>query len=426
MNTTPPILSVNVSDSSGGAARAAYRIHCAVNQYGANSRMLVRDKTLNDETILSVSQFDHPSPIKHIYRYIQNKLKNKAQHYRLDKYPGKEDVFMSDLRSASIHGAFQKIDFDILHLHWINLRFLDLKELQNVHKPIVWTLHDCWPFTGICHYFYDCDRYVKSCGNCPFLHSGKENDLSHQIWKQKKQLYNELDLHIVTPSRWLAEAARKSSLFSEFPVTVIPNPINSVLYSPGEKQQACKVFELDSNKNYVLYGAMNAINDKNKGFIQLIDAIHYYSQTFNEEDFILLVAGAEKPLDGLQTKIKVQYLGAIQDDKKMVAAYRSASVVVVPSLSENLSNTIMEALSCGAPVVAFNVGGNSDMIDHQQNGYLAEPYDSEDLAKGIEWCIKHNEDHHLSNNARKKVEENYSMEIVAKKYMDLYNSIYSQ
>ncbi|MCE5332608.1 MAG: glycosyltransferase, partial [Bacteroidales bacterium] len=212
MNTTPPILSVNVSDSSGGAARAAYRIHCAVNQYGANSRMLVRDKTLNDETILSVSQFDHPSPIKHIYRYIQNKLKNKAQHYRLDKYPGKEDVFMSDLRSASIHGAFQKIDFDILHLHWINLRFLDLKELQNVHKPIVWTLHDCWPFTGICHYFYDCDRYVKSCGNCPFLHSGKENDLSHQIWKQKKQLYNELDLHIVTPSRWLAEAARKSSL----------------------------------------------------------------------------------------------------------------------------------------------------------------------------------------------------------------------
>jgi len=329
---------------------------------------------------------------------------------------------MSDLRSTSIHGAFRKMDFDILHLQWINLRFLNLKELRKLNKPIVWTLHDCWPFTGICHYFYECDRYTMDCGNCPFLHSQNKDDLSYQIWRKKRKYYRGLNLHIVTPSRWLGEAAAKSSLFREFPVTVIPNPIDTILFSTGDKVNARNVLELDTHKTYVLYGAMNAVNDKNKGFAQLMETVNWYSANYNNDDFVLLVMGADKPLTELHTSINIQYLGLIKDDAKMVAAYRAVSAMVVPSLSENLSNVIMESLSCGTPVVAFNIGGNSDMIDHKQNGYLAEAFSGEDLARGIHWCL-HTEKGKTFATSRKKVEENFTMEIVSKQYIDLYKSL---
>lgn len=425
MTKVPKILSINTSDSSGGAARAAYRIHSAVNEFGGNSYMLVKNKELNDERILEVGQYYHPNYIKCSYSFIQNKIKNKIQHHCWNKYPNRENVFMSDLRSMSIHGAFQKIDFDILHMHWINLRFLNLKELQRIQKPIIWTLHDCWPFTGICHYFYNCQKYIESCGNCPFLHSGKENDLSRQILKKKEIYYHGLNLHIVTPSYWLASAALNSKLFNPFPITVIPNLIDTQMFIPKEKRIACQLLNLDPQRTYILFGAMNALQDKNKGVQELINAINMYidSKAYNNLD--LLIFGAENEIGALKAHIPVHYLGIIDDDLKMTNAYCAASVTVVPSRSENLSNTIMESLSCGTPVVAFNVGGNSDLIIHCQNGYLAQPYSSKDLAEGILYCINNYKKRHLSVNARQKAVTDYSKECISSKYIELYNSIYN-
>ena len=188
MNKVLKILAVNVSDASGGAARAAYRIHNAVRSLDVNSRMLVKNKCTEDDDVLTILDFDKKNIFSPVFRFIQHKIKNKLQQARWRQYPNKEDVFLSDLRSTSLHGALQKIDYDILHLHWINLRFLDLNGLKRVRKPIVWTLHDCWPFTGVCHYFYDCERYKTSCGTCPFLHSCNNNDLSYKIWKRKKKI----------------------------------------------------------------------------------------------------------------------------------------------------------------------------------------------------------------------------------------------
>ena len=417
------ILSVNISDSSGGAARAAYRIQQAVNKQEVHSRMLVKHKGLNDDNSMSVSQFDHPNIIKNSFRYIQKKFKNKLQHRIWNKYPNREDFFMSDLRSESLHGALQKIDFDILHLHWINLRFFHLKELKTVNKPIVWTLHDCWAFTGICHYFYECEKYKSNCGDCPFLHSGVENDLSRRIWKKKNKIYQGLDLHIVTPSRWLGEAAKQSSLFQKFPVTVIPNPIDTKIFCPGSREDTCKALRLKSDKTYILYGAMNAVKDSRKGFKELLAALNVFKHSELKNKTELLLFGAEENDVKMSAPIEVTYLGMINNDETMVKIYQSAAVMVVPSLSENLSNVIMESLACGTPVAAFNIGGNSDMIDHKQNGYLAEPINPEDLAAGIAWCLENNTSGELSRNARAKVEEKYSMERVGEKYVELYKGL---
>ena len=420
--TKMKILSVSTSDASGGAARAAWRIHQAVKALGTDSWMLVKNKMTTDSSILPLSDFAPTNSAYRFYEWIRSKIKNKIQHYRWNNYPNREDVFMSDLRSVPLHGALQQLDFDVLHIHWVNLRYLNLNELRKVQKPIVWTLHDCWAFTGICHYFYDCERYKTSCGNCPFLHSGKENDLSAAVWRKKQKIYDGLNLHIVTPSNWLAEAARESALFGRFPVTVIPNPIDTGYFAPGSRQMACELLQLNPDKKYILFGAMNAVRDKNKGFNEFISAMRQFEKIRDYSDVELIIFGADEKLEALNVSLKVHNLGTLHD-QQLIAAYRAASVMVVPSLSENLSNIVMESLSCSTPVVAFNIGGNSDMIDHKQNGYLAEPFNPEDLAAGIAWCLDNNANGELSRNARTKVEANYSMERVGEKYVELYKEL---
>ena len=422
MNNPPRILVVSTSDASGGAARAAYRIHRAVQSLGTECWMLVKNKMTTDSNILQLSDYLPTSSAYRIYDWIRNKIKNKIQHYRWNHYPYREDVFMSDLRSVPLHGALQQLDFDVLHLHWINLRFLDIKELKKTKKPIVWTLHDCWAFTGICHYFYTCERYKSTCGNCPFLHSGKENDLSAAVWRKKQKIYNDLDLHIVTPSNWLAQAARESALFGRFPVTVIPNPIDTDYFTPGSRQMAFELLQLNPDKKYILFGAMNAIRDKNKGYNKFLSAIRHFEKMADHSDVELIIFGAGEELGALNIRLNVHNPGMLHDEQ-LLAVYRAASVMVVPSLSENLSNIIMESLSCGTPVVAFHIGGNSDMIDHKQNGYLAEPFNSEDLAAGIAWCLDNNTSGELSRRARSKVEENYSMQRVGEMYVELYKEL---
>lgn len=416
------ILTVNVSDASGGAARAAYRIHKAVNAADVESTFLVKHKELSDNSIITVESFDRKNVFSNLSRYVVHKLKNKIQHALWNKYPQRKDVFMSDLRSSSIHGAFQKIEFDILHLHWINLRFLDINELQKLNKPIIWTLHDCWPFTGICHYFYDCNRYKTSCGNCPFLHSESETDLSATVWKKKQQVYVGLNIHIVSPSHWLANAARESKLFGHFPVSVIFNPIDTDYFSPGNKQKACELLNLNPNKQFILFGAMNAVKDRRKGYEEFKQAINYYERHFDSNNIELLIFGTNDNLDQTGNVMTTHNIGMLHDNA-LLAAYRAADVMVVPSLSENLSNIIMESLACGTPVVAFNIGGNSDMIDHKQNGYLVSDFQPHDMANGIKWCLDNNINDELTDKARKKVLENFTIEKVSKQYVELYKTI---
>lgn len=421
------VLSVCTSYTSGGAARAAFRIHQGVNAMGCDSTMFVKDNGSVKDKVLSLQDYTPHNAFNKAYDWALNKAKNKWQHYRWGKYPQRDKIFMSDLRSVSLHGALQKIDFDVLHLHWINQRFFPIAELQKLHKPIVWTLHDSWPFCGICHYFFECERYKKQCGDCPFLHSADANDLSHQIWEKKRKLYEGLDLHIVSPSQWLADCAKQSSLFAGCPVSVIPNcldvdafrPLNEMEISPRWRNFKEKRFE----KPFVLYGAMNAATDKIKGFANLLSALRILEQQGHADDFELVVFGADKPLEGMPTSIPIHYVGYVSDTNELVSLYNLASVMVVPSLTENLSCAIMESLSCGTPVVAFNIGGNGDMIEHQRNGYIAREKDDADLANGILWCLQHRDETDLPHNARQKVLNNYTPEIVAGKYVELYKSL---
>lgn len=417
------VLSVCTSDTAGGAARAAFRIHKGVRELGVESQMFVKDKRSGDDSVKALGDFVPKGRLHRMADWVAAKVKNKQQHARWKKYPNRDNVFMSDMRGTRLYGAFQKQSYDVLHLHWINQRFAHVKDLPT-DKPIVWTLHDSWPFCGVCHYFFDCEEYKHSCGNCPFLCSDCLDDLSHQVWKQKEKAYRHLDLHIVAPSQWLAQCARESSLFGRFPVTVIPNCLDADTFRPLTEEEIsprwASLAENRAGKRYVLFGAVNAVTDKIKGFVHLLDALRILSEQGHGEDFELIVFGADQPLEGMPESIPAHYVGYVSDTNELVSLYNLASVTVVPSLTENLSCTIMESLSCGTPVAAFNIGGNGDMIDHQENGYLARKDDNADLAAGILWCLENNQDGCLSKAGREKVLANYTPEVVARQYKELY------
>ena len=417
------VLSVSTYDSAGGAARAAYRIHLAVLACGVDSRMFVQVKKRSDERILRARDFVPRTWLYRLFNWPRKKLKKEWQAYQWGKYPDKGPDLMSDLIASDIGGALKKIDYDVLHLHWANNGFLPLDKLPR-NKPIVWTLHDTWPFCGVCHYFYECRGFMKECGQCPQLGSASALDLSRQVWKRKRRIYRKLDLHVVSPSRWLGENARKSSLFGDFPMTVIPNCLDTGRFRPMQEKEISprwRRLQEGSGKPYILYGAMFASTDRRKGFHLLLSALEILVAAGKGDMFELIVFGANKPLEGVPEAIPVHNVGFVGDTDELASLYNLAQVMVVPSLSENLACTIMESMSCGTPVTAFGIGGNGDLVYHQVNGYLARESDVEDLARGILWCLEHART--LGEAARRKVLQNYTPEIIGEKYSDLYRSL---
>lgn len=419
------VLSVCTS-LGGGAGRAAYRIHQGVRDLGVDGRMLLKCGRSNDPNISTLHDFIPQNPFYEAFDWTRNKVKNKIQHFRWNRYPNREGVFMSDLRGTDLHGALRKLDYDVLHLHWINNRFVALEDLPK-DKPIVWTLHDSWPFCGICHYFFECEEYKYHCGCCSFLHSDNATDLSHKVWKKKEEIYKNLDLHIVTPSCWLGDCAKQSSLLGRSPVTVIPNCLDVEAFRPLDEKEISPRWrnfqEKRFAKPFVLYGAMNAATDKIKGFANLLSALRLLEQQGHANDFELIVFGATESELSIDVKIPIHYVGYVSNTDDLVSLYNLASVMVVPSLTENLSCAIMESLSCATPVVAFNIGGNGDMIEHKVNGYLAKEKDDVDLAEGILWCLENNADNNLGKTGREKVVREYTYESVCQQYVELYKRI---
>ena len=298
----------------------------------------------------------------------------------------KKILFSSSvLPSKSVLEVIQEEAPDIVHLHWISKGFLQIKSLKEICKPIVWTLHDMWAFTGGCHTPVECTRYEQDCGACPILKSSREHDLSRQNFIRKRETYQKVkSLTIITPSKWLADCVQKSPLLSGFPVNVIPNLLDIDLFFPENKLIARKHFGIDPDRKIILFGALDATKNKLKGFVELSDALHLISDKKNIE---LAVFGSAKQETSSLSGFKVRYFGYISEDADLRRLYSAADVMVVPSSQEAFGQTASEAMACGTPVVAFRTTGLLDIVDHQVNGYLAEYKSAKDLSNGIKWCL---------------------------------------
>lgn len=403
----------------GGGSRAAYRLHCGLRKQGVDAHMVVKFKDTTDPTVHGKAiRFSLNRKLHNLPLFI-DEMPGWLGHSTAQPKPYYSTAWFPD----HLHRRLLQLQPDLVNLHWVNGGFLRLESLAKWPWPLVWTCHDLWPLAGAEHYPDD-ERYIAgyTTTNRPAEESGF--DVNRWVWQRKRAAWSAIDrLTIVTPSQWLGNCAKRSALFSKRPVLVIPNGIDVQMFQPKDIDEQRFQLHLPPNKKIVLFVA-NTIEDKRKGFDLLLEALTVLRQQPIAEQIVLAVVGASrtKKLDDIGWP--VYYLGYIDSEEKLTTIYNAADILVVPSRQDNLPNTILEAMSCGTPCVAFNVGGLPDMILHKQTGYLAEPEDSQALAHGIEWALEDETRlktmRHLS---RQRIEQHFSDTLQAQRYSDLYHTL---
>ncbi len=418
---TMRVLIVNTSERTGGAAVAASRLMEALNNNGVKAKMLVRDKETDRLTVAAVPG----------QKWMQFYFLWERFVVWLRLHFNRKHLFEVDIANcgADVTQLPEFQEADVVHLHWINQGMLSLKGIRkilNTGKPVVWTMHDIWPATAICHLTLDCRNFETQCAHCRLLPgNGSTNDLSTQIWKRKQQMLNDRQITFVTCSQWLAGEAQKSALLKGQRVVSIPNPIDTHIYTPKDKQQARQRVGLPTEGRIILFASQRVTN-RNKGMGYLLEACRLLAEQYPEkkEDItVAILGGHAEEIEG-QLPFRTCPLGYVNDEQRIVDIYNAADVFVLPSLSENLPNTIMEAMACGVPSVGFRIGGIPEEIDHQQNGYVADYCSSEDLARGIWWTLYEADHEAVRKACLQKVAHNYSQQSVANHYLEVYESLH--
>lgn len=412
------VLIVNTSERTGGAAVAANRLMEALKNNGVKAKMLVRDKETEQITVVGLSGlWRQQIPFLWERLLIFLHLHFKRKH-----------LFDIDIANAGcdITKLREFKEADVIHLHWINQGMLSLhgiKKILNSDKPVVWTMHDAWPLTAICHLTLGCERFKTSCCACKYLpHGGAIKDLSAKVWKRKKNILQRNSIYFVACSRWLAAEAKASRLLTGQMVENIPNPIDTHIFRPHDKKDARLRNNLPLDKRIILFISQRVTNPY-KGMDYLINACEKLEKDNpdTKDNTCVVILGGHSEEIVTQLPFHSISLGYINDERRIVEIYNAADIFVLPSLSENLPNTIMEAMACGVPCVGFNVGGISEMIDHKKNGYVAEYKNAEDLANGISWVLDTADHDALAKAALHKVATCYSQQTVAMKYIEVYN-----
>lgn len=417
------ILLISTSDKTGGAAIACTRLMKALRAQNASVNLLVLHKKSSDPDIISVNSTWFKRKI--------NYLRFAFERFVIFLVNGLSKKNLFDVSIANtgtdISTKTEVMNADIIHIHWINQGFLsltDLHRLLSLRKPALWTMHDQWAFTGICHYTSGCEKYLTLCQTCPKLEKPRKNDISKRVFEKKRKVFLTNQPTIIGCSKWMANEAAKSALMTNAEIISIPNAIDTDLYKKLNRTECRTDFGFPEGKKLILFGAFK-VEDKRKGLSYLSDASKILFEKYSDQ-FAFITFGAVSDQLISEIPYPLFHAGYISDEKKMVELYNSADVFVTPSLEDNLPNTLLEAMSCGTPCVGFNTGGIPEIIDHRRNGYVAEYQNAADLAAGIEWVL-HPENHEsLAENARNKACLTYSEEIIARRHLELYETLRSR
>ena len=414
------IVHVSTSETGGGAARAANRLHRGLQRLGHQSSMFVAKSMGNDSSVL---RFRSPDGIWEKALPLIRRRLIQRDHRR---YPSAHSLGyekFSDDRSPYRRWLMNQLpDCDIINLHWV-ADFLDHPFFFD-HRPpgtrVVWTLHDMNPFTGGCHYDGGCGGFAKKCGCCPQLGSNDEHDLSRKIWQRKQKTFGRIprrSLHLVTPSRWLATEVQRSPILGHFSVSVIPNGLVTDAFSPTDRSAARFALDVPQDAKVILFAAQNVTNSR-KGYSLLLETLNGLQMM---PDLFLVSLGSGE----LPAEIPTRHLNLnFQNDRHLSLVYSAADLFVIPSLQDNLPNTVMESMACGTPTVGFDVGGVADMVRPGMNGILVPPGDARSLGEQMiallnapQACAE------MGARSRKIALAEYSLKAQAERYVELYNQI---
>jgi len=406
----------------GGAGLACTRISEAINRLETDSSQ-VFDKNSSENNFHFFREKPFPEKItKAMFAFdvLNGQVSGLKKKYRFSFSPSRfgREIDKWELIRKS----------DILHLHWTNQGFLSLdglKKLAELGKPIVWTLHDMWAFTGGCHYSGDCQHYMQECGECFMCNKPSSNDISRMGYEKKRKVYEILRPNLVSPSTWMDELSHSSSLLGKFPHRVIPNPIDTEIFKPGDRLDRRKKLGWMETDFIIVMNAFKISNER-KGFRYLLEALRLIKEQnlIQAKDIHLVIIGEAEPKDFIDIPFKFSIMGYLKDSARIIEINQASDVYATPSLEDNLPNTIMEALACGLPTVAFRVGGIPDLVEHEKTGYLAEPQSAKSFSEGLV-CVYNSlkKSDSLNIASRNKAKDKFSYDIIGKQYLNLYTDL---
>ncbi len=422
----------STDDIDGGAAMAAFRVHSALRESGHQSQMIVRRKLSDDDDVIQLPPLAH-SLWSREWKRIKRRIPGlKAREIKADytfNFHHPPEVDLQNILNLTPSGK------EIICLHWIN-GLLDAPSIRRIYDhfraPLVWVIHDLEPFTGGCHYSFGCDGYTKQCGGCPRIGSTNSEDLSRQIWLNKRKYLSDIPICFVAPSSWGEKRARESSLFRHARIERIPYAMNTRVFRPFSQHAAREVMRLPQDKKIILFGA-TYLEDRRKGvdylirafdiLVSLIDAGRQ-AHKLQRNDIFLLAVGLNGK--GLMQRLPFagRYIGRISDELMMALAYQSADIFVTPSLDDSAPNMVSEAMLCETPVVAFDGTGASDLVQTMKTGYLTVKGDANDLAQGIHMLLTTESIQTMRKSASKVATEIHSPSLVAMRHAELYKSLF--
>jgi glycosyltransferase involved in cell wall biosynthesis len=406
-------------DITGGAGLAAYRLHTGLRSLGHDSRMLVYDKESTDPSVIGfVPPFDWRTRLR---RGLSRRLIERSQE-ALESRPAGAGYFSDDRSQHGGDALRQALPTDVLHLHWI-ANFIDysgfFRRLPR-ELPVLWTLHDMNPFTGGCHHAAQCQNFLTCCGDCPQLSSPSSRDFSSRVWRRKRRAFGRLNpnrFRVIAPSRWLAGQAKRSSLMGSFSISVIPNGLDTESFRPRDKFKARQELGIPPHDKVLLFVAQ-WLEDRFKGMPTLLQAMERLRVIPNLR---LLTVGRGELAN---CPVPHTSLGSVSDEERMSLSYGAADLFLLPSAAENFPNGALEALACGLPVVASNVGGVPEIVREGCTGRLVEVGNAEALADATREMLGSSDQlRDMSVNCRRVAVEEYDLDIQAGSYADLYASL---
>ncbi len=369
---------VSNSDTAGGANRAAFRLYRAMRAADGTTGMTVAQKRGDDWGVQGTDGL-----LEKAQRWLRPRV--GAGFLALQKSPD-PNIRSANILPSRLASRLERNDADVLNLHWIGGETLSIEDLGRLRKPVVWTFHDMWPLCGAEHFADDgadarwrhgYDAHNRIAGS-----SGP--DLDRHTWNRKRRAWTR-PLHVIAPSRWMAECVAGSALMRDWPVSVVPNVLDTGMFKPLERAHSRHALNLPQDRRIVLFGALGGSRDVRKGYDLLLGALGHLAAAHG--DVLCVVFGQGAPRRPAALPFPIAWMGHVADDTTLALLYSAADVVVTPSRQENLPQSATEAHACGCPVVAFRCGGLPDVVDHGATGYLARPFEPADLAHGIAWVL---------------------------------------
>ena len=375
-----------------------------------------------------------PSLLYRMYEYVSIRLKNAIFRFI---YRNKKPSYFSVGNLGIPYRYLRKyvLEADVVNLHWVTgfINYDDIEKIRRDAKKVIWTLHDCRPFTGGCHHDEGCNGFEKDCGRCPLLNSDNVHDITHYVMKRSQKSFaaclddakdpkgnagarvkrNLKEINIVAPGTWMAARVSRSSLFGNSRCSIIPNALDCNIFKPLDRLSLREEYNIPKEARVILTGAVH-MDSPYKGMEKLKEII-----TKLPRDIFLLTFGRVDDLADVCDGINLRQFGYIDDESEMARIYNLADVFVLPSLHENLPTVVMESMACGTPVTAFDVGSVRDMVSHKKDGYVAACYDADDFAEGIKWCMGSGQG--IAGKMADKIRLFADYSIVGNKYIDAYS-----